>query len=90
MNKYVYDYNKKLIDFVCWCKIQNNHFYEKINMGWMDESSIEIQEKNIKKHKCKQDDVVCIELWLITDLNFATYNHYFQLPKPMVDEKFVR
>ena len=33
IDKYVYEYNKKLIDFVCWCKIQNNHFYEKINMG---------------------------------------------------------
>ena len=23
INKYVYHYNKKFIDFVCWCKIQN-------------------------------------------------------------------
>ena len=89
INKYVYDYNKKFIDFVCWCKIQNNHFYEKkIKMGWMDESNIEVQEKIMRKHNFKQDDDVCIELWFITDLSFATYNHYFQLSKPMIERKF--
>ena len=56
-------------------------------MGWMDESNIEVQEKNIKNSNCKQDDDVCIELWFITDLNFATYNHYFQLSKPMIKRK---
>ena len=36
--KHVYDYNKKFIDFVCWCKIQNNHFYEKLIWdGWMNQ-----------------------------------------------------
>ena len=60
--KYFYDYNKKIIDFVCWCKIENNHFCEKSNRGWMDESNIEVQEKIIEKHNCKQDDDVCIEL----------------------------
>ena len=69
INKYVLDYNKKFIDFACWCKIQNNHFCEKINMGWMDESNIEVQEKIIKKHNCKQDVDVCRELWFITDSN---------------------
>ena len=87
INKYVYDYNKKFIDFVCWCKIQNNRFFEKTNMGWMDESNIEVQEKIKKKHNCKQDDDVCIELWFITDLNYATYNHYFQLSKRMIEQK---
>ena len=53
----------------------------------MDESNIEIQEKIYKKHNCKQDDVVCIELWFITDLNYATYIHYFQLPKPVTERK---
>ena len=87
INKYVYDYNKKVIDFVCWCNIQNNRFYEKINMGWMDESNIEVQEKIIRKHNCKQDGDVCIEFWFITDLFYATYNHYFQLSKPMIERK---
>ena len=44
INKKVYDYNKKFINFVCWCKIQNNP-YEKVNMGWMDESNIEVQKR---------------------------------------------
>ena len=37
INKYVYDYNKKIINFVCWCKIQNDHFYEKMIWdGWIN------------------------------------------------------
>ena len=87
INKYVYDYNKKFIDFVCWCIIQNNHFCKKFNLGWMDESNIEVQEKIIKKHNCKQDDDICIELWFIPDANYATYSHYFQLPKTMIERK---
>ena len=53
----------------------------------MDESKIEVKEKNMKKHNCKQDDDVCIELWFITDLNYATYSQYFQLPKTMIERK---
>ena len=26
INKHVFDYSKKSIDFVCWCKIKNIHF----------------------------------------------------------------
>ena len=36
---------KKILDSVYWCKIQNNHFCEKFNIGWMDESNIEVQKK---------------------------------------------
>ena len=86
-NKYVYDYNKRIIDFVCWCKLQNIHFCEKFNMGWMDETNFEVQEKILKKHNFKQDAHVCIELWFITDLNYAIYSHYFQLPKTMIERK---
>ena len=75
INNFVYDYNKNFIDFVCWCKLQKNHFNEKIYMGWMNESNIGVHEKNMKKHNFKLDDDVCIELWFVTDLNYATYNH---------------
>ena len=30
---------------------------------------------------------MCIEIIFITDLKSATYNHYFQLPKPMIERK---
>ena len=36
---------EKFTDFVCWCKIQNNHFYEKTIMGWEDGSDIKISKK---------------------------------------------
>ena len=62
-------------------------FMKKNNMGWMDESNIEVQENKIKKHSCKQDDDACIELWFFTHLNYASYNHYFQLPKPVIERK---
>ena len=53
----------------------------------MDQSNIEVPEKIIKKHNCKQDDDVCIELWFITDLNCASFNQFFQLPKAMIEQK---
>ena len=56
-------------------------------MGWIGESIIGVQEKTIKKHNCKQDDDVCIELWFVTDLSYASYRHYFQLPKTMIERK---
>ena len=53
----------------------------------MDESNIEVQERILKKHNCKQDDDECIKLGFFTDLNYASYIHYFQLPKPMIERK---
>ena len=53
----------------------------------MDESNIEVREKVLKRHNCKQDDDVCIELWFFTDSNYATYSHSFQLPKTMIERK---
>ena len=86
INKYVYHYNRKnLSTSFVGVKYKIIIFMKKIIMGWMDESNIEVQEKNTKKHNCKQDDDVCIELWFITNLNYATYNHYFPLPKPMIE-----
>ena len=53
--------------------------------GWIRYKNF--QKKIIKKHNCKQDDDVCLEIRFITDLNYASYNHYFQLPKPMIERK---
>ena len=39
------------------------------------------------KHECNLNDVVFIEIWFITDLDCATYNHCFYLPKPMIERK---
>ena len=29
INKHIYDYNKKFLNFNCWCIIQNGYFCEK-------------------------------------------------------------
>ena len=55
-------------------KYKKNRSNENVNLGWIDESNIEVQEKIMKKHNCKQDEDVCIELWFITDLNYASNN----------------
>ena len=78
---------KKLSTSFVGVKYKLSLLFEKINMGWMDESNLEVQEKIIEKHNCKQDDYVCIELWFITHLNYASYSHYFQLPKTMIERK---
>ena len=41
----------------------------------------------MRRSNCRQNDLVYIEIIFITDLESATYNHYFQLPKPMIERK---
>ena len=87
INKHIFDYNKKFVDFVCWCKIQNEYFCEKINLVWINSPKIKIQEKILSDHNCNPNDFVYMEIWFKTDLNCATYEHYFQLSKPMIERK---
>ena len=87
INKHIYDYNKKFLDFVCWFKIQNEYFCEKNKVIWeIVSDTMKIQEK-IKRYNCRQNDLVYIEIIFITDLESTTYNHYFQLPKPIIERK---
>ena len=91
VNKHIYDYNKKFLDFSCWCKTQNEFFCEKNKIIWkIVPDVIKIQEKIIKRYNCRQNDLVYIEIIFITDLESATHNHYFQLPKPMIERKICR
>ena len=87
IKKQIFDYNKKLLDFVCWCKVQSGYFCEKIKLVWINSPNIKIQEKLISNHNCNQIDFVYMEIWFVTDLESASYNHYFQLPKPMTERK---
>ena len=86
INKHIYDYNKKFHTFSCWCKIQNDYFCEKNKVIWDSlPHAIKIGEKIIKRYNCRQDDLVNIEIIFITDLESATYSHYFQLPRTMLE-----
>ena len=87
INKHIFDYNRNFLDFICWCKIQNDYFCEKINMQWIDAPNIKIQKDIVSRRNCNQNDLVCIEIMFIAGLDCATYNHYFQLPKPMIEGK---
>ena len=87
INKHIYDYNKKLHAFSCWCKIQNEYFCEKINMQWIDAPNIKIQNDIISRRNCNQNGLICIEIIFITNLDNATYNHYFQLPRTMLERR---
>ena len=88
INKQIFDYNKKFVDFVCWCKIQNEYFCEKNKVVWkIVPDTIKNQEKILKRYNCGQNDLVYIEIIFIIDLESTTYNQYFQLPKPMIERK---
>ena len=88
INKHIYDYNKKFLEFVCWCKVQNEYFCEKNKVIWeIVPDTIKSQEKILKRYNCRQNDLVYIEIIIITDLESTTYNHYLQLPKPMIERK---
>ena len=72
INKHIYDYNKKFLNFDCWCIIQNGYFCEKNKVIWkIVPDIIEIQEK-IMRYNCRQNDLVYIEIIFITDLESAT------------------
>ena len=87
INRHIYDYKKKYREFSCWCIIQNGHFCEKINMLLVGDPDIKIQNDTICRRKYNQKDLVNIKIIFITDLKYATYNHFFQLPKPMIERK---
>ena len=88
INKHIYDYNKIFFNFDCWCIIQNGYFCEKIKLVWkIVPDIIKIQEKMLRRYNCRQNDLVYTDTIFITDLESATYNHYFQLPKPMIEHK---
>ena len=56
-------------------------------MQWIDASNIKIQNDIISRWNCDQNDLVYIKIMFVTDLDCATYNHYFELPKPMIARK---
>ena len=88
INKHIYDYNKKFYDFNCWCKIQNGYFCEKNKIIWDSlPHAIKIMEEIIKRYNCRQNDLGNIEIIFITDLESATYSHYLQLPRSMLERK---
>ena len=88
LNKHVCDYNKKFHNFDCWCIIQNDYFCEKNNLiRRIVPDIVKIQAKIIRRYKCRLIHLVYMEIVFITDLESATYNHYFQLPKPMIEHK---
>ena len=91
INKHIYDYSKKFLSFDCWCIIQNDYFCERIKLVLKFVPDIvKIQEKIIGRHNCRQNDLVYVEIIFITDLESATYSHYFQLPKPMIERKICK
>ena len=87
INKHIYEYNKKFLNFVCWCEVQNGYFCEKFSLKWINAPDIKIQKEIITLRDCKQNDFVYMEIWFVTDLESASYKHYFQLPKPMIEQK---
>ena len=88
LNKHICDYNKKFHNFDCWCILQNEYFCEKINLiRKFVPDIVKIQAEIIRRYKCRLNDLVYMEIVFITDLESATYNHYFQLPKPMIERK---
>ena len=88
INKHIRDYKQKFREFDCWCIIQNISFTEKYKIvGTHVPEIIKIQEKIIRRYNCNHNDLVYIEIIFITNLESATYNHHFHLPKPMIERK---
>ena len=88
VNKYIHDYRKKFHDFNCWCKIQNDYFCDRSKVIYKRiPFKVRVRGKIMKRYNCKRDDLVKIEIVFISDLESATYNHYLQMSKPMIERK---
>ena len=88
INKHIYDYNTRFVNYICWCKIQNEYFSDNYRVIWhTSPKAIKIKEKIIKRHNCQQNDLVNIEIVFISDLDCVTFNHYLQLPKRVLERK---
>ena len=48
LNGFITDYNKKFLNFVCYCEIQKENFCYKIYFGWINRPNFQIEEKLIK------------------------------------------
>ena len=70
--------------------IQNGYFFEKFNLVWISCPNNKIQEKIISEHNCNRNDFVYIEIMFNTDLDCATYEHYFHLTKPMIERRILQ
>ena len=90
INKRIIDYNEKLLNFVCWCKIQNENFCDKKNLGWIDRPDVKIGEKILSKHNCDRNEFVHFKIISITDFDCLSYNHSLQQPKPMIEKKICK
>ena len=88
INKHIYDYKKIFRNVDCWCITRNEFFRGKIKVicKYVTDN-IKIQEEIIRRYKCSQDDLFCVEIVFVTDLKSATHNHYFKLRRPMIERK---
>ena len=50
----------------------------------MDGCSIKIGGQIQGKYNCNQNELAHIKIVFIVDLDFQSYNHYLQQPKPMI------
>ena len=88
INKHIYDYNKNFYGFTCWYNIQNDRFSEKNKIIWPSlPRANKIMENVIKRYNCRENDLIDIEIVFVTDLESATYSHYLQLPRSMLERK---
>ena len=56
-------------------------------MKWINAPNIKIQKDIISQRNCNRIDLVNIKIMFITDLDCASYDQYFQSPKPMIERK---
>ena len=65
-------------------------FCSNLDLGWIDLPFVVISDEMIKRYKCNEKELVDMKLMFVTDLEYQSYNHYLQQPRPMIEKQICK
>ena len=87
INEYIIDYNKKFFNFHGYVENRNYYFCSNIDLGWIDLPFVVIGDEILKEYKCNTKELVDLKIIFVTDLEYQSYNHYLQQPRPKIERQ---
>ena len=90
MNEHIIDYNQKFFNFCGYVENRNDYLCSKIDLGWLNLPFVVISDEIIKRYKCNEKELVDLKIMFITGLEYQSYNHYLQQPRPMIERQICK
>ena len=90
INEHIIHYNKKIVNFCSYVEIRNEFFCSKLDLGWLNLLFVVSSDEIKKRYKCIKKELVDLKFIFITGLEYQSYNHYLQQPRPMIGRQICR